>query len=178
MRLIYPRNKGFFLGVVTVLLFILIVLTIIAFTPAGNLQTKNTAPTPTPKAVDLCSPFTTNKKEVSCEEAIRLALARFPGKVTSIEKKSSSVPAEKDPLPNTIPQNPPEPASSRETISTIPNPPQRPSVIKFNNEVAWVVSVNADHKILYPDGKSTNIFDVIVSTEESKILVAYPKFQK
>lgn len=74
MRLISLRSKRIFWGVVLILLFILIVLTIIAFTPVNsNLKT-----------VNLCAPFSKESGEISCEEAVKQATADTKGKVKNI----------------------------------------------------------------------------------------------
>ena len=86
MGLIFFRNKLVSWGVILVLLFILIFLTKIAFTPTGNLQRNNVTPSPTTQTVNLCASFPTDKGEISCEEAKGIALKKYPGQLLSVDK--------------------------------------------------------------------------------------------
>jgi hypothetical protein len=88
VRLNFLHNKGIFYGTVFILLLILIVLIKTAFFPIINLPIKNIVPTPTPKIVNLCTPFPTDQGEISCEEAKAIALKELPGSVLAIDRKS------------------------------------------------------------------------------------------
>jgi len=72
-------------GAVLILIIILIVLTKIAITPVKNLSTKNSSPIPKTVA-DLCVSLSTDKGEISCAEAKGIALNKYPGQISTIDK--------------------------------------------------------------------------------------------
>jgi len=80
------RNKVVFWSIVLVLLFVFIVLAKTAFTPKSNLSKKTATPTPIEKTINVCSQFSADQGEISCEEAKGIALKKYPGKLLSVEK--------------------------------------------------------------------------------------------
>lgn len=84
------NNKPFLIAIILVLFVILIILTIIAFTPTKTSLMENIVPTPklipslTQEPNRLCMPFIKNLVKISCLKAINTALADTPGKVVSI----------------------------------------------------------------------------------------------
>jgi hypothetical protein len=78
---------------ILILFIILVALVKVAFTPVNSLPKKNVAanptstPTVTPKAADLCEPFTADKSRVSCKEAVKLALKKYSGDVKVIKSE-------------------------------------------------------------------------------------------
>lgn len=70
-------------------IFFIITIPIAIFLLSKNkpkIPVKNIAPIQ--KAVDLCTPFSADKGEISCEEAKTIALKKIPGSVSEIDKKN------------------------------------------------------------------------------------------
>jgi hypothetical protein len=97
VRLFSLQNKRVLLAVVVVLIFILIAVIKLVFLPANNQRAKNIVPAPTAKITDPCASFTTDKEEISCQEAKEIALQKYPGQLLSIDKTTTQYQSGKPP---------------------------------------------------------------------------------
>lgn len=147
-------RKKIYLVILTVVL-VASILTVFLLPKTAKIPISTTAPTPTRVPEILCNPFPAIPGEIICQDAVNTVLERYPGKITKIDKKIEEVPAE-------------------EEVHLSPNTPPQLALKKEN---AWIISVTTMKDFSSPKG-TTKIFDVAVSANEKKILVARPKLEE
>jgi hypothetical protein len=151
------RNKAVFWVVVLVLLFVLVVLVKISSTPTGNLSKKSAIPTPTAITAGLCASFATDKGEISCAEAMKIALKKYPGQLVSIDKTIRHYES----------GNPPKTQTKEAKV--------------------WIINLKPDDQSIFPPVpkntanvkfQTTDTIGVVVSRATQEILFYEPVFKK
>ena len=102
---------------------------------------------PEPPSAKSCKDFSGIIGEVSCEEALELALAQYPGEVKSIARAKISVPdADEASIPGSDIDNTPIPELEA----------SQPSA-SFPQKDVWLIGISLENAIEVPLGKSKNI---------------------
>jgi len=155
MGSIFFRNKLVFWGIILVLFFILIFLTKIAFTPSNSKN--NAIPSSITQTAELCASFSTDKGEISCEEAKGIALKKYPGQLLSVEKT----------IRNYESGNPPKKQTKEAKV--------------------WIINLKPDDQSIFPPApkkqdnvkfQTTDTIGVIVDRSTKAILFFEPVFKK
>lgn len=101
MRLIYPRSKVVIFGVILILVVVLIAFIKAPSVLKENSSKKTVSLAPSPKTADPCTQFLTDKGEISCAEARKIALAKYPGQLLSIDNTTLQYQSGKPPKTKT-----------------------------------------------------------------------------
>jgi len=150
MESIIFRNKAVFWGIILVLLFVFVILAKTAFTPKNNLPKNATVPTPIEKTSDICSQFSTDQGEISCEEAKKIALKKYPGNLLSVEKTIRNYESGTPPKTQTKEANVWIITVRPDNQSIFPPPPKNTNNVKFQTtDTIGVVVDRGTKEILF-----------------------------